>query len=502
MRGEVASTREEVSAAAGVSERTLMVGTVLLVSAVSAAMTYILTQYYGVDALSSLIFFPEDCWGDWHMQIGRHCFSDYAMVVPAVLQPNPWEGYPLFPPHPRMGIQYPAAAMLPHLLFGLLGKWFGAPLLGLIGYLVVLSIAVLSPAVWAARGARGLERVVIFVALGAAAVPAWMVIDRGNSTGFVVPIALVFLIALCRRRWGLVTIMVVLAALVKPQFAVLAVALFAARQWRWGGIALAGIAVSNFAAYFAWPRAFPETIETSIHHFRSLNDSNPMLFDIRNVSFGKALLLIPDNVKALQTGGTLPDGFLLGPRLMIGYVVLLVVVASVLVLGRRMPAVMVGVLLLVTATFTPPLTLFYYLVCVLPVAALLARDPDGPPGAGLFDRFAAHGDRRRAVGICLSVAAAFTIAQFVLPGPTTNIVIKGIGMRTLASTTTYLTPILWLVACSAIIVSYARRPDRSAGNDEGPDSEGRLHSDISKSAKSEPEPETVTARAFPAAGSD
>ena len=36
---------------------------------------------------------------------------------------------------------------------------------------------------------------------------------------------LVFLVALCRRRWGLVAIMAVLAALVKPQFAVLAVAL-------------------------------------------------------------------------------------------------------------------------------------------------------------------------------------------------------------------------------------------------------------------------------------
>src|SRR5262249_22599064 len=109
-------------------------------------------------------------------------------------------------------------------------------------------------------GARGLERLVVFVALGAAAIPAWMTIDRGNSVGFVVPIALVFLVALCRRRWGLVAIMVVLAALVKPQFAVLAVALFAARQWRLGGLAVAGGVISNLAAYLLWPRAFPKTI--------------------------------------------------------------------------------------------------------------------------------------------------------------------------------------------------------------------------------------------------
>jgi hypothetical protein len=107
---------------------------------------------------------------------------------------------------------------------------------------------------------------VVFVACGIAAIPAWMAIDRGNSVGLVVPIALVFLVALCRRRWGLVTVMVVLAALVKPQFAVLAVALFAARKWRCGGIAVAGAGICNVAAYLLWPRDFPETITQSIHN--------------------------------------------------------------------------------------------------------------------------------------------------------------------------------------------------------------------------------------------
>ena len=156
--------------------------------------------------------------------------------------------------------------MVPYMIFGLLGKWLGASRLGLLAYLFALTIAVLSPALWAARGARGLERVVVFVACGVAAIPAWVAVDRGNSTGFVVPIALVFLVALCRRRWGLVTIMVVLAALVKPQFAVLGVALFAARQWRLGGIAVVGVVISNLAAYLLWPRDLPETIAQSIHN--------------------------------------------------------------------------------------------------------------------------------------------------------------------------------------------------------------------------------------------
>jgi hypothetical protein len=493
LRSAVTAIRERLLAVTCQSERTVMLGTILLASAVSAATGYVLTQCYSVDVLSSLVSIPQDCWLDWGMNIGRHCFSDYAMTVGAGMRPNPWEPYPMFLSwlnYQPLRIGYPAAGMMPHLLFGRPAEWLGAPRLGLIGYLLALTIAVLSPAVWAARGARGLERVVVFVALGAAAIPAWAVIDRGNSAGFVVPIALVFLVALCRQRWGLVAIMVVVAALVKPQFAVLAVALLAARQWRLGGLALGGVAISNIAAYLLWPRDFPETITQSIHNlFYSSSSFFQGLIDARNVSFGRGLLLIPDLVKAHQTGGKIPDGFLAGPRSLIGYGVLGLVVVSVLALGRRIPPVMIGIALLATATLFPPQIVYYYLVFVLPVAALVVRDPDGPPGAGIFDQLATHGGRRRAVGICVSLAAALSIAQIALPGKVGHIDIPGqmgtrgvIGTTPIVLTTEILTPFLWLVACAVIIVSYARRPAHSHGSDQGPAREGPPDTAVSTSS--------------------
>ena len=312
------------------------------------------------------------------------------------MRPNPWgpTRCSCLPITSHIGSQYPAAALIPNLVFGLPARWLGVPRLGLIGYLFALTIAVLSPAVWAARGARGLERVVVFVALGAAAIPAWAVIDRGNSVGFVAPIALIFLVALRRRRWGLVTIMVILAALLKPPFAVLAVALLAARQWRWAALAVAGMAISNLAAYLLWPRDFPQTILQSIHNLLHYGTFFPGLVDSSNVAFGKALLVIPDTLKASQTGGQIPDGFLAGPRPLIGYAVLVLIVACVLALGRRIPPVMVGIVLLATATLFPPQARPYYLVFVLPVAALVARDPDAPPGAGIFDSLATRPSSR------------------------------------------------------------------------------------------------------------
>ena len=447
----VSAVRARVSAVTGHSERTIMLGTILMASAVSGAVGFVLTQYYSFDVLSSLTFHPGDCFPNWGMKVGRHCFNDYGMFALVGVLPNPWEPY---------GTAYPAGGLVPIMIFAAPAAWLHAPRLGLFGFLLALTVAVFTPAVWAARGARGLERLVVFVALGAAAIPAWMTIDRGNSVGFVVPIGLVFLVALCRRRWGLVTIMVVLAALVKPQFAVLAVALFAARQWRMGGIAVAGVAISNLAAFLLWPRDFPETIAQSIHNAHDYTSSFPMLVGINNVSFANGVLLIPDHIMRMKMG-YVPQGFLAGPRLLIGGVVLVVIVGCVLALGRRIPPVMVGIAVLATASLFPPMTGRYYLVFVLPVAALVARDPGGPPGSGIFDWLAALGDRRRAVGICVSLAAALTIAQIALPGAPAELV----GITPVVATTAVLTPILWLVVCAAIIVSYARRPACCASTD-------------------------------------
>jgi hypothetical protein len=432
-----------------------MLGTILMASAISGALCFVLIQYFSVDAFSSLAWLPDDCFPNWGMRVGRHCFNDYGIFALVGVLPNPWEPY---------GTTYPAGGLIPIMIFASPAAWLHTPRLGLFGYMLTLTIAVFAPAVWAARGARGLERVVVFVALGAAAIPAWVVIDRGNSVGFVAPIGLVFLVALCRRRWGLVAIMVVLAALVKPQFAVLAVALFAARQWRMGGIALAGVAVSNVAAYLVWPRDFPETIAQSIHNAHAYTSSFPMLVGINNVSLSNAVLLIPDQIMRMKLG-YVPNGFLAGPRSLAGTALLVVVVGCVLALGRRVPPVMVGIALLSTASLFPAMTGRYYLVFALPVAALVARDPDGPPGLGIFERLGTLGDRRRAIGIFVSLAAALTIAQIVLPGGPTEFE-NGTEYGTwVVATTAVLAPMLWLIVCAAIIISYWRRPACFASTD-------------------------------------
>ncbi len=65
----------------------------------------------------------------------------------------------------------------------------------------------------------------------------------------------------------------------------------------------------------------------------------------------------------------------------------------------------------------------------------------------------------------MSLAAALTIAQIPLPSPSTYAPIPGqvgaggvVGATPVVTTTVGLAPVLWLVACVAILVSYARKP--------------------------------------------
>lgn len=203
----------------------------------------------------------------------------------------------------------------------------------------------------------------------------------------------------------------------------------------------------------------------------------PALISDQNVSFGKGVLFIRDEISG-RLLGYVPSNLLDAPRSLFGFGVLVVVVAALMALGRRVPPVMVGIVLLASASLFPPLVYRYYLVFALPIAALVLRDPDGPPGSGIFDRL---GDRRRAVGVCVSFATALSIAYVALAIPYDVPIagqtgdLRGGHSAYVVDTTVSLTPLLWLIACVAIIVSYNHRPapdawtaaSTTAGSGEG-----------------------------------
>ena len=464
VKGSIAWARDQARAVTGAPERELVLGGVLVFTGISAVIGFVLTQYLGIDVLSSVVSTPYDCWIHTDVHVGRHCFSDYSMAMGQALRPDPWAPYPVVNFNTRnwVGNPYSAAALVPHAFFGEVGRAWGSSMAGLAAYELVLTAALLAPAVWAARGARGLEKVVVFLALGVMAVPMWIVIDRANSMGFAVPVFLAFLVALCRQRWGLVVVLVVLASLIKPQFLLLGLVLPAARQWKMSASAAVLGIIVNLGAYLLWPRHFPATVLESIRGSMSYGASFEALVGGFNVSFQKGVFTISDALAAMAHGGRVPDGFLAHPRIVVGWVVLATVAAAVLALGRRIPPVMAGIILIATASLFPPVTFRYYLAFALPVAALMVRSPNASPGIGLFGRLAELGDRRRAVGVCVSIACVLTFVILPVPGHSTREPIRGLPIGELGVpqvlTTASVIPVSWLVAITVILVSYARRP--------------------------------------------
>src|SRR5262245_45875255 len=86
----VTAIGQQLSRVTGQSARTLLLGATMLGLALSWAVGFVLAAYYSVDVISSLFNPPQDCWLDWGMRIGRHCFSDYPVTLGEGMRPNPW----------------------------------------------------------------------------------------------------------------------------------------------------------------------------------------------------------------------------------------------------------------------------------------------------------------------------------------------------------------------------------------------------------------------------
>lgn len=439
------------------SPRSFTIGSILILSMISGVSYLILGPYAGLDAYSSMLYTPADCRAEpgWTPLIGHHCFGDALTPIFSAMQSDPWSGI--------APTNYPASGLAIFWIFGHIRQWFGSQFSGGL-YISLLAAAVVSPAIWAARASKGLEKIVAFLVCGAAAIPGWMALDRGNSIGFEVPILLGYLLALRRGKWTTVAIMVVLATCVKPQFALLGVALLAHRKWKMSLLTGVGVAITNILPYLLWPEEFPRTVARSIRAlfgYGYLVDGKLAVAvpGRYNVSFVKGLFLVPDALSANKTGGLLPVDYLSSARLYVGIGLLLVLLLCLLVLGRRIPPLIMGIALLAVASLSTSATVNYYLVFAIPVAALIVRDPQAPPGIGALD---ASGELHRVAVFLISFSTSASIAQIPLPVPVgvrawiienTIYPIDGAGPQ-YVETTAVLTPLLWLATCLAIIVSY------------------------------------------------
>jgi hypothetical protein len=436
---------------------------VVALAILSVLSAFILMHYFGKDVISSLTYASDPDW--WCTPavartegIGVHCFGDYASVVGSAAEQNPWA-----PAHGTAS-NYPAAGMLPQALFGAIGNLFGSAGLGTIAYLAVVTGALLVPSIWATRGKPTGIRLVTVALFGVLSIPSLMTLDRGNNVALAVPALLAYLVALRKKRYSTVVVAVIAASLIKPQFVLLIVILLMLRKWKYALAAVLGVGITNLLAYLIWPKDFPATVWQTALAITHYGGGVPLTYQYpSNVSLPKGLYWI--EVLIRQVTGASNNSWTAAHAGVVSVGILALVIVPLLLVGKRMPSHIAGVVLLACASLFTSTSWSYYLVFALAVGAVILRDPleragDPHTWQGAFDQLSLTLPQRVAVFFIVA-AVAVTVMQVALPIGSTvpGQATVDFAQASLLHTSVDLAPVLWLLAIFGSIVAWAL-PDR------------------------------------------
>ena len=315
----------------------------------------VLGSYYDQPITQALSYEVDDLNCDTLTQgFGRHCFSDYQIPNIYLDEPNLWEE-----------MQYSPTALIPHIVANESSKLIGERA-ALLTYLFILASAVMVPSIVVVRKTWLHTRSVLpLLLIGVATIPFVFTIDRGNSVGFVVPLLMIVAFRLREKADWTVTVAIIGAAAIRPQFALLAIGLIAFGQFKQVSIAAVGSVLINVAPFLL------------IRGDRTENISNWLgnVFDYQNYSsFGEIYPVKLSLVQALYnvfdfTNNPNNADFVVQQMTFVSLVALLVICTTVFVYRKRMSRPHAVVISLIAPTLLTSSSFGYYSVFVLVIAA-------------------------------------------------------------------------------------------------------------------------------------
>ena len=334
-------------------ERLLLILIVLF--ALSFAAILLLGSYYDQPITQALSYEVDDLNCDTLTQgFGRHCFSDYQIPNIYLDEPNLWEE-----------MQYSPTALIPHIVANESSKLIGERA-ALLTYLFILASTVMVPSIVVVRKTWLHTRSVLpLLLIGVATIPFVFTIDRGNSVGFVVPLLMIVAFRLREKADWTVTVAIIGAAAIRPQFALLAIGLIAFGQFKQVSIAAVGSVLINVAPFLL------------IRGDRTENISNWLgnVFDYQNYSsFGEIYPVKLSLVQALYnvfdfTNNPNNADFVVQQMTFVSLVALLVICTTVFVYRKRMSRPHAVVISLIAPTLLTSSSFGYYSLFVLVIAA-------------------------------------------------------------------------------------------------------------------------------------
>lgn len=325
--------------------------------ALSFASILMIGSYYDQPITQALSYEVDDLNCEPKTQgLGRHCFSDFQLPNVLLNEPEVWDE-----------MQYSPTALVPHIIANESSKLIGDRS-ALTLYLVLLSTALLIPAVLVSLSARSInDRILPLLLMGMGSIPFIFTVDRGNSIGFAVPFLLVFACRLRAKSDWTVVAAIILASSLRPQFVLLVIGLIAFRQYKNVLLVALGSILINITPFIF------------IRGDRSENISNWLrnISDYRNYS--SLSEIYPVKLSLVQAVYNIFDfvNFSVGERFVtqhaseISIVTLVVIVCVVLVFQKNTTGPIAVILSLILPTLLISSSFGYYSVFVLVVAALI-----------------------------------------------------------------------------------------------------------------------------------
>ncbi len=415
-----------------------IIGALAALLGVTVVINWMLASYTDVDVAGSLSTLGQDAWcTPGSVGLGWHCWGDYTGIVFSSLTDAPRGAE----------IVYPLGTRLVRLPFLAAQTLWGVQA-GLVLFLLVGFLCLALPLAWALRSKPWPTRAVEFTVACVATAPFLIVLDRGNMLVLAVPLLMAFLIALIRdQQWVLVGA-VVAASTVKPQFAVLALALVTLRHWRAFGVSIAGVLVAfavpyallggdGYLAFRDWVR---ESGTWTREHLVSLDWPT-------NLSFAHAV-----NSWVTSLAHVDPDGLESISRIA-AFLGAGVVLAILAVRGDRLPRIVTGAAFLCLVSLTLPTSYGYYGVFAIPIAAvILRRNADGT----------AWVPRPRPIpAAALAGAVVLTLTPLILPRPPVLTTPSGDAFL-IGSWTPLLATTAWMLFLAIVVVGALTHPKETA----------------------------------------
>jgi hypothetical protein len=354
----------------------MLMGLLALQLAISVPISWVLDSYFNVDVPASLMFFGDDGWCNTATEsVGNHCFGDFHerfQIDPS--KPLPW------PTNLELS---PLGPVLTATANGMANFLPSRLVLCLV--ILAYSACLLVPAVWAGRGRPWPLRFLIVGVTGIGTYPFVVTMDRLNGFALAVPLILSFLIALGAGNSQGVLFSILALTVIKPQFIVLYLVLVALRKMR-------AAAVGVLATGTAWlvlvagagggdlgriPQWFSAATNYGNGSLRSVEDFSPI-----NVSLSRLVYIGSKTLESLQQtvfGSQIAFWTVAQLFLFLLLVSVLLTATGILVLwGRRIPPVALGIAALVLSTMIlGEYVAAYYLGFALPVCALFLRRVSG-----------------------------------------------------------------------------------------------------------------------------